>query len=259
MYLFSKIVGFFLQPLAWVMLLLAVALLMQRLRGAAAGARWTWAALLLLVALGWELPPARLLQSMEQQRPRPATLPSGIAGVVVLGGVMGPGSVARAYGQVPPNEAAERITETMVLARQHPEWTVIFAGGDGRMLAASQQPESELAAQLWREHGLPAQQLRLENQSRNTAENALFAARLPGVDPQAGWLLVTSAWHMPRALAAFERAGWRAYPWPVDYNGDPDASWSDYSLKDGPRLWGIWTHEMAGRLSLWLQLRKPSR
>ena len=64
---------------------------------------------------------------------------------------------------------------------------------------------------------MPASRLVLEDKSRNTEENAVFTKRL--VDPKPGerWLLVTSAWHMPRSVGAFRRAGWEVLPWPVDY------------------------------------------
>ena len=57
----------------------------------------------------------------------------------------------------------------------------------------------------------------LEDQSRNTRENAIFTRRL--VDPKPGerWLLVTSAWHMPRAIGVFRKAGFEIEAFPVDY------------------------------------------
>ena len=253
MFVISKLVGFFLQPLAWVGLLLVLALLMGRWRGPAAGRRWTMAALTLLVFLGSEVPPTLLLRPLEDRYPVRRSVPDGIAGAVILGGIMGPGSIAQLRGQVPLKESAERITQAVVLARQHPAWTMVFAGGDGRILSPGQWPEADLAARFWQEQGLPAAQLRLEDQSRNTVENARFAARLPGIDPQAGWLLITSAWHMPRAMAAFERAGWRVTPWPVDYMADPQVRWTDYSLVRGPRLWEIVLKEYVGILALRLQ------
>ena len=64
---------------------------------------------------------------------------------------------------------------------------------------------------MWRReqtfHSLPESRLVLEDKSRNTIENAVFTRRL--VDPKPGerWLLVTSAWHMPRAMGVFRQAG----------------------------------------------------
>jgi uncharacterized SAM-binding protein YcdF (DUF218 family) len=53
---------------------------------------------------------------------------------------------------------------------------------------------------------------------RITSENTVLAAAMPGVDKSRPWLLVTSAWHMPRALATFRAGGWSVTPYPVDYH-----------------------------------------
>ena len=57
----------------------------------------------------------------------------------------------------------------------------------------------------------------MEDRSRNTVENAVFTRRL--VDPKPGerWLLVTSAWHMPRAMGVFRKAGFAVEAFPVDW------------------------------------------
>jgi uncharacterized SAM-binding protein YcdF (DUF218 family) len=60
----------------------------------------------------------------------------------------------------------------------------------------------------------------LENRSRNTAENAANTRVLVSYDITGPWLLVTSAFHMPRAVGTFCAAGWRnIIPYPVDYRG----------------------------------------
>ena len=76
-----------------------------------------------------------------------------------------------------------------------------------------------------------------EDASRNTYENALLSARLSGVDNRQPWLLLTSAFHMPRAMGVFSQTGWNVTPWPVDYRMTPHDSWFDFSLHYGPRLW----------------------
>ncbi len=56
-----------------------------------------------------------------------------------------------------------------------------------------------------------------ENKSRNTVENAVFSKEL--AHPQSGdtWLLVTSAYHMPRSIGCFRKANFDVVAWPVDY------------------------------------------
>ncbi len=75
-----------------------------------------------------------------------------------------------------------------------------------------------MAGQFFREHGVAPGRLLLEGQSRNTAENARLSLALAAPKPGETWLLVTSAFHMPRAMRSFETVGWTGLvPWPVDY------------------------------------------
>jgi uncharacterized SAM-binding protein YcdF (DUF218 family) len=72
---------------------------------------------------------------------------------------------------------------------------------------------------------------------------------MAGVDVKKPWLLVTSAWHMPRAMATFEKAGWNVTPYPVDFRTGRSTPWTDYSLSDGAAKWQLVLHELLG---LWV-------
>ena len=142
-----------------------------------------------------------------------------VDGIVVLGM---PGDVRRSklWGQTQLKDGAERYTAALELARRFPDAKVVFAGGSGQLgdLTGEASAESDVAQTFFVAQGLAADRLLLENRSRNTLENA--ANSLGVAQPQAGetWVLVTSAFHMPRALRSFERAGWPALvPYPVDY------------------------------------------
>jgi uncharacterized SAM-binding protein YcdF (DUF218 family) len=65
--------------------------------------------------------------------------------------------------------------------------------------------------------GVAPDRVLVEDRSRNTYENAVMSHDL--VQPKAGetWLLLTSAWHMPRAVGCFRHTGWEVLPYPVDY------------------------------------------
>ncbi|MEO8015761.1 MAG: ElyC/SanA/YdcF family protein, partial [Polaromonas sp.] len=60
------------------------------------------------------------------------------------------------------------------------------------------------------------------------------------------WLLVTSARHMPRALAVFRAVGWNVAPSPVDYRSVGFSRWTDYSLARGAVRWQLVLHEWMG-------------
>jgi uncharacterized SAM-binding protein YcdF (DUF218 family) len=91
--------------------------------------------------------------------------------------------------------------------------------------------------------------MRYEAVSRNTYENAVLTARLEGVDITQRWLLVTSAWHMPRSMGTFVKAGWNVTAYPVDFRTAPVSPWTDYALTTGIHHWQLALHEYLGLLS----------
>ena len=88
-----------------------------------------------------------------------------------------------------------------------------------------------------------------ESKSRTTYENAVLSAALPSVNPTLPWLLVTSASHMPRAMATFRQAGWNVTAYPVDYRTGAHTPWGQYSLAKGAQKWHLVLHELAGLLA----------
>ena len=65
--------------------------------------------------------------------------------------------------------------------------------------------------------GLAAGRVIYEERSRNTSENAEFSLAIARPQPGETWLLITSAFHMSRAVGSFRRAGWNVVPYPVDF------------------------------------------
>jgi uncharacterized SAM-binding protein YcdF (DUF218 family) len=82
-------------------------------------------------------------------------------------------------------------------------------------------PEAEQIAYLLREWGVPGDALIIEDQSRNTFENAARSKPIWDAHGFRSGLLVTSAFHMPRAFAVFRRAGFTVEPSPADFGGGP--------------------------------------
>ncbi|ARE41362.1 Putative membrane protein [Rhodovulum sp. P5] len=158
--------------------------------------------------------PNRLLYSLESRYPVP-DLTAPVAGIVILGGAEDPTSTAE-WGLPRVNEAGSRFLAALSLAERFPDAAVMFTGGSGK-LSGSDMPEAEVARLILTGAGLDDDRLILEGASRNTAENAAFAAR--AVPDRTGrWVLVSSAYHMPRAVETFCAAGWRdLVPYPVDF------------------------------------------
>lgn len=171
-------------------------------------------ALVVLAVPAWTSAGALLIQPLEERFPRPA-LPPRIAGIVVLGGGF-EGAVNLARGGHDLNDSGDRFVEAAVLARRFPEAKVVVSGGTGTVFLAG-KGDAETAPGLLGALGVPVERLVVENRSRNTDENARFTARLVQQQPGETWLLVTSAFHMPRAMGLFRKAGFPVLPWPTDY------------------------------------------
>jgi len=246
MFIASKLLGSLLQPLAWVALLLLAGVLLQRRRPP--WARRTFcAALLLLLGTGWLPAPSWLVWQLESRYPEIAPQQSmdGYVGVVVLGGAMASGRLAQAHSQPLLNDSATRMTAAVALLRHNPRLQLLFTGGEG-LLLGSGPSEAERAHAFFASMGVAEDAVRYESAARTTQENALLSARLPGVAPQQPWLLLTSAWHMPRAMACFEKAGWNVHAYPVDFRGSLTTPWYGFDLLEGAQLWQLLLHEALG-------------
>lgn len=249
MFIAAKLLAFLTQPLAWVALLMLTAVLLVR-RRPKSSQRLGASAIALLLVLGWEPLPDALLRRLEAQYPAlsPSADWQAYAGVVVLGGALESGYVWTHPNQSALNEAAERMTEVLPLLRRQPALRVLFTGGEGELFGGNLS-EAQRAARFFTAQGIPAQQLLYESASRTTFENALLSKTVPGVNPAQPWLLMTSAWHMPRAMATFRKTGWNVTAYPVDFRAGQQTPWTQYSMDQGARKWKLALHEGLGLLA----------
>ena len=246
MFVASKFLAFAVEPLYWVLVFLVAGLLLWP-RWPRLGKRLSWLALVVLLLSGWVFVPSTLLRNLESRYP---PLPAGTemqhyVGVVVMGGALSNSKLWTEHKQVALNDQAGRMTAAVTLTQRYPHLKVIFSGG-----IASVPPtgltEAERAKQFFDELGVPASAVVYEAGSRNTYENAYYSSLIPGADIQQPWLLLTSAYHMPRSMGVFEKIGWNVTPYPVDYRTTSDLSWYDYSLHFGPGQWELALHELLG-------------
>jgi len=249
MFVLSKILALLTQPLGWVAVLLVLALFWfkrkpRRARGLLA------LSIVLLLLLGWVPLPDLLLRHLEGQYAEVAPNADlrGYTGVVVLGGGTESGLVSQAHAHPLVNDAAERMTAAVALLQRHPHLKLVYTGGEGALLSTGPS-EAERARGFFESLGATGPRMRYEAVSRNTYENAVLTARLEGVDITQRWLLVTSAWHMPRSMGTFVKAGWNVTAYPVDFRTAPVSPWTDYALTAGIHHWQIALHEYLGLLS----------
>lgn len=248
MFVVSKLMSAITQPMFWLSVWWGVALLM--LGGSVAwrraAVRMLWVGLMGLGLLGFEALPQALLRPLENRYavPTPEVVARHV-GVIVLGGATEHPGIYQAHGQVPLGQAAERMSVPVGLMRQHPQLALVFSGGEGRLLATG-VAEAEMAKAFYAEQGLDMRRVTLEGGSRTTRENAEQVAALLGERCQQPWLLVTSAWHMPRSVPEFEAMGCRVTPYPVDFRTGDATPWTEYSMARSLVLWQTALHEWLG-------------
>lgn len=169
----------------------------------------------LLLVLGVFPTGINLLTYWENRAPLLTDLPKKVDGIIVLGGSVSV-RISELRGQVQLNENAPRISEMLVLAKKYPRAKIIFSGGDGNLFHISSSESAELK-NLLKNMGFDTSRIIFEDKSRNTFENMEYSREL--VKPKTGekWILVTSAFHMPRSVAIFNSNGWKVIPYPAGY------------------------------------------
>jgi uncharacterized SAM-binding protein YcdF (DUF218 family) len=192
-----------------------------------------------------------LLAPLEDRFPEVTVLPDHVAGIVVLGGAVET-DLSAARGMPSLNDAAERMTTLVYLARHYPDARLAFTGGNGELIHAPMS-EAQVAKALFTQLGVDQSRIVYESRSRTTYENAVLLKALLKPQPDQLWLLVTSAWHMPRSVGLFRHAGWTVLPYPVGYKTAPGLM---TEIRGGlpERLGMVDTaaHEWVGLVAYWL-------
>lgn len=211
----SKIFWFLAQPLNLSIFLLALAILIGWLGWRKTRGFFLLSAFLVLALSAWTSLGAIMLNPLEERFQRPTPPPGRVAGIIVLGGGF-EGAINLARGGYDINNGGDRYLEAAVLARRYPDAQIAVSGGTGTVMLEG-AGDADTAAKLFSALGIPSSRLVLERESRNTFENVENLRNLVAPAPDETWLLVTSAFHMPRSIGLFRKAGFPVTPWPVDY------------------------------------------
>lgn len=247
----SKLLAYFTRPsnILFALALVGIALLFTR--HATLGRRLL-AGSVTAMAIAGVLPLGSLLLApLENRFPAWDSAGAPPAGIIVLGGAIEP-EVSATRNVVALGGSAERMTEMAELARRFPDARIVFSGGNASMFGGPR--EADFAVRLWESFGIARARILIERDSRTTAENAWLTKALVQPKPGERWLLVTSSYHMPRAVGAFRRAGFEVEPFPVDWvsTGEPHMPGLPRSIAGGLNAIDTVSHEWAGLLAYWL-------
>ncbi len=142
--------------------------------------------------------------------------PDPIDGIVIIGGDEKP-AISEKRGKPTALDSLRRYIEVGKLAHRYPEAKLVFAGGPEILAPSIDHKDAEIARDIMTLIGVPTERMIFETASRNTYENALFSAKIVRPEKTQNWLLVTSAFHMPRAMGCFKKTGWNVFPAPAGY------------------------------------------
>jgi len=210
----SKILPIFLMPLGLVSLLLLVAFGLLRLKKLRSAGGVIILALAVLWTASTPFIAERLYRHMESFYPPVPMVNVPVRRcLVVLGGALG--AVLPPRVEFDMNEAVDRIYKAAALYRAGKAPVVIVTGGN-QPWSEPKTAEAYLIRDLLIEWGVPADAILLEGSSRNTRENALYSKNIMDSINCDDALLVTSAAHMPRAVAAFRSVGLTVTPVSTD-------------------------------------------
>ncbi|MBT3410804.1 MAG: YdcF family protein, partial [Halieaceae bacterium] len=153
-----------------------------------------------------------LMASLEDDfRPKAMSVVPKADAIVVLGGATRGDTYWSSMADL--NAAADRLTHAVSLYKAKKAPLVLLSGGS----TTGSRPEAEQLRDYMVLMGLPDRALLMERQSLDTQQNARYSALiLQGRDVRR-ILLVTSAYHMSRAVPLFERQGFEVIPAPTDY------------------------------------------
>ena len=220
--------------------------------------RWTYyAALLLLIVPGFPAVANLLTRSLEDQFPDAgAESYSAAQAIVVLGGTIHmPGGLHHSSGIIGPSD---RLLMALRLYHAGKAPLVIVSGGNNPLgRATPEQTEAQTMRLLLEEWGIPDAAIEVETGSINTRENAVYSHRLLAARRISRIILVTSAFHMPRAAGAFRKVGFEVTTAPADFHTGWGESNSIFDwIPDAGALagssgalheWlGVWTYRLRG-------------
>lgn len=248
----SKTVGYLLLPTNFLVAAGLLGAILLATRFARAGRGLMVFAILLLAISGFSPLGNWLLYPLEQRFPPWDAAQGAPAGIIVLGGSID-ADLSEAHGGAVVRSAADRILAAAALARRYPDARIIFTGGSSNLISNDAR-EADYAGALFESLGVATARLTMERRSRNTEENAEFSKALAMPKSGERWLLVTSAYHMPRSVGLFRKAGFSVEAYPVDWRVGGRADLAAFSVfaDEGLARADLGLHEWIGLLAYWL-------
>ncbi|WP_414833623.1 YdcF family protein [Afifella sp. YEN Y35] len=249
-FIISKVAGFFLAPSNALVILTIFGVVVQMLWSFRVGAVVAAAGLVGILACGLGPVANWLILPLENRFEQPASDEPAPDGIIVLGGALSDRVSGERDAGLELTEAGDRILALLRLARTYPQARIVFTGGSSALTGGGRKTEGELVGEAIERFGLSPERVTIESNSRNTAENARFSKEIAKPRADETWWLVTSAFHMPRAVGVFRAAGFPVTAYPVDFRAAPDDWMRPFAtVSDGLRRTDVAFREWVGLLA----------
>lgn len=241
-FVLSKTLGTMLLPTNFLIELGLIAAVLLATRWARWGRRLFVVVIVLLAVCAFSPLGNYLLYPLESRFPKWDDSRGAPDGIVVLGGPVD-ADMSVIHNTPITRSAADRLIAAAALARRYPNARVLFTGGSANLIS-NDAKEGDFASDILTSLGVAKERLLIERLSRNTYENAIFSKQLVAPKPGERWLLVTSAYHMPRSVGLFRKAGFPVEPYPVDWRV---GHWADLFSFENIALVGLGRTDAAVR------------
>lgn len=256
----SKIIWFLISPLSFIVLLLCIGGCLRLFKKGKVVGRFLITASFILLIICSLVPIGYnafvFLERQTSQINAKDLNVSDIGGIIVLGGCMDAG-LTDLYGTPQFNGSCERLVEGIRLHNAFPDVPFIYTGGSGAVTNQAYKG-ADAAKDLLVALGEDTHSIMFERESRNTYENMLYSRKMLEISPVKPWLLVTSSYHMPRAMNVFCHGKWPVIPYPTDFKTNKEYGFrflhplsNINSLADAMKeVVGIMAYGRTGKLSL---------
>lgn len=229
-FILSKILLFVIKPIVWIFVLLIFAIASKQSKQRK---RYLICILIIFFFFSNGFIVGKIISSYEADYPRAGKFDVGI----VLGGFSG---LNKRNNEIAFNWAGDRLFQAIALYKKGQIKQILLSGGSANLIDQKIK-EADLAIQYLKLIGIPDSAIMIENHSRNTIENARYSlALIAKSKPKAKILVITSAWHIPRAKLIFDKqAKQKIEYYPTNFSGDTEFDLSDIIIPNTSAL-GVW-------------------
>jgi uncharacterized SAM-binding protein YcdF (DUF218 family) len=251
-FLLSKTLGTMLLPANFLIVAGVLGAILLPTRWAALGRKLLVVSVVLLALCGFSPLGKLLILPLEQRFPAWDPSRGAPDGIVVLGGAIDP-DLSAAHGRPILDRSGDRMVAAAELARQYPNARIVYSGGNANLIRDDTAKEADYALSMLEDLGVAKTRLAADRLSRNTAENAEFVKAIAKPKEGERWLLVTSAFHMPRSIGLFRKVGFKVEAYPVDWRTSKSDALSFSSVAiNGLERTDVAIREWTGLAAYWL-------